>query len=165
MVPKFMMGNGLLVRTLVHTGVHKYLEFKAVDGSYVFKGGKVYKVRTRATSGRTVFPSPRARSPPTASLTFAFASPFAARQVPPDTTLWSPLMSLFEKRRARNFFIWTCSTRTTRRPTKAITSTWSPAVSFSPSFGLEASTVDFVGHAVALVRRTIPTSTVPRVRW
>ena len=59
MVPKFMMGNGLLVRTLVHTGVHKYLEFKAVDGSYVFKGGKVYKVRTRATSGRTVFPSPR----------------------------------------------------------------------------------------------------------
>lgn len=61
MVPKFMMGNGLLVRTLVHTGVHKYLEFKAVDGSYVFKGGKVYKVRSRATSGRTI-PSPtRAR--------------------------------------------------------------------------------------------------------
>ena len=58
MVPKFMMGNGLLVRTLVHTGVHKYLEFKAVDGSYVFKGGKVYKVRTRATSGRTVFRLP-----------------------------------------------------------------------------------------------------------
>ena len=56
MVPKFMMGNGLLVRTLVHTGVHKYLEFKAVDGSYVFKGGKVYKVRI--PRGRTI-PGPR----------------------------------------------------------------------------------------------------------
>ena len=54
MVPKFMMGNGLLVRVLVHTGVHKYLEFKAVDGSYVVKGGKTYKVpRTiRMRSGR-----------------------------------------------------------------------------------------------------------------
>ena len=39
-----MMGNGLLVRALVHTGVHKYLEFKAVDGSYVMKQGKTYKV-------------------------------------------------------------------------------------------------------------------------
>lgn len=36
-----MMGNGKLVRTLIHTDVTKYLSFKAVDGSYVFVKGKV----------------------------------------------------------------------------------------------------------------------------
>jgi RAB protein geranylgeranyltransferase component A len=35
MVPKFMMANGQLVKTLIYTDVTKYLEFKAVDGSYV----------------------------------------------------------------------------------------------------------------------------------
>ncbi|KAF2594071.1 hypothetical protein F2Q70_00044153 [Brassica cretica] len=40
MMPKFMMGNGKLVRTLIHTDVTKYLSFKAVDGSYVFVKGK-----------------------------------------------------------------------------------------------------------------------------
>jgi RAB protein geranylgeranyltransferase component A len=41
MVPKFMMANGALVRILIHTDVTKYLLFKAVDGSYVYKQGKV----------------------------------------------------------------------------------------------------------------------------
>ncbi|CAH8330229.1 unnamed protein product [Eruca vesicaria subsp. sativa] len=40
MMPKFMMGNGKLVRTLIHTDVTKYLSFKAVDGSYVFVKGR-----------------------------------------------------------------------------------------------------------------------------
>ena len=44
MVPKMMMGNGLLVKLLVHTGVHNYVQFKACDGSYVFRKGKLFKV-------------------------------------------------------------------------------------------------------------------------
>jgi Rab GDP dissociation inhibitor len=36
-----MMANGALVRILIHTDVTKYLLFKAVDGSYVYKQGKV----------------------------------------------------------------------------------------------------------------------------
>jgi Rab GDP dissociation inhibitor len=36
LVPKFIMANGKLVRVLIYTDVTKYLEFKAVDGSYVF---------------------------------------------------------------------------------------------------------------------------------
>eukprot|EP00271_Cylindrocystis_brebissonii_P010708 TRINITY_DN27015_c0_g1_i1.p1 TRINITY_DN27015_c0_g1~~TRINITY_DN27015_c0_g1_i1.p1 ORF type:complete len:486 (-),score=100.30 TRINITY_DN27015_c0_g1_i1:966-2306(-) len=44
MIPKFMMANGQLVRVLIYTDVTKYLNFKAVDGAYVFKGGKIYKV-------------------------------------------------------------------------------------------------------------------------
>jgi RAB protein geranylgeranyltransferase component A len=33
------------VRVLVHTDVTKYLEFKAVDGSFVFNKARVEKVR------------------------------------------------------------------------------------------------------------------------
>ncbi|CAC5401065.1 GDI1_2 [Mytilus coruscus] len=44
LIPKFLMANGQLVKLLVGTGVTRYLEFKCVEGSYVFKGGKVYKV-------------------------------------------------------------------------------------------------------------------------
>lgn len=58
------------VRALVHTGVVKYLEFKAVDGSYVLNRNKVERVP---------------------------ATDFEA--------LKSPLLGLFEKRRARNFFL------------------------------------------------------------
>ena len=36
--------SGQLVKLLIGTGVTRYLEFKCVEGSYVFKGGKVYKV-------------------------------------------------------------------------------------------------------------------------
>lgn len=35
---------GQLVKLLIHTGVTRYLEFKSVEGSYVYKGGKIYKV-------------------------------------------------------------------------------------------------------------------------
>ena len=38
---QFMMANGQLVRVLIYTNVTKYLSFKAVDGSYVMKAGKV----------------------------------------------------------------------------------------------------------------------------
>lgn len=37
--------TGKLVQLLIHTGVTRYLEFKSVEGSYVFKqGGKIHKV-------------------------------------------------------------------------------------------------------------------------
>ena len=36
---------GQLVKLLIHTGVTRYLEFKSVEGSYVYKqGGKIHKV-------------------------------------------------------------------------------------------------------------------------
>ena len=48
LIPKFLMANGLLVKLLVHTDVTRYLEFKSVAGSYVWKkqgsGGQVFKV-------------------------------------------------------------------------------------------------------------------------
>ncbi|RWS21144.1 rab GDP dissociation inhibitor alpha-like protein, partial [Leptotrombidium deliense] len=44
LIPKFLMANGQLVKLLIHTGVTRYLEFKSVEGSYVYKAGRIYKV-------------------------------------------------------------------------------------------------------------------------
>jgi len=44
LIPKFIMANGQLVRLLLHTGVTRYLEFKCIEGSYVYKGNKISKV-------------------------------------------------------------------------------------------------------------------------
>lgn len=44
LIPKFLMANGQLVKLLIHTKVTRYLEFKSVEGSYVFKGNKISKV-------------------------------------------------------------------------------------------------------------------------
>jgi Rab GDP dissociation inhibitor len=44
LVPKFIMACGKLVKILLHSKVTKYLEFKSIDGSYVFKDSKIQKV-------------------------------------------------------------------------------------------------------------------------
>lgn len=44
LIPKFIMSTGKMVEILVKTDVTRYLEFKAVDGSFVVSEGKVYKV-------------------------------------------------------------------------------------------------------------------------
>ena len=59
LIPKFLMANGQLVKLLIHTGVTRYLEFKSVEGSYVYKGGKISKVpadeKEALTSGKLEF--------------------------------------------------------------------------------------------------------------
>ncbi|XP_046554725.1 rab GDP dissociation inhibitor beta-like [Haliotis rubra] len=44
LIPKLLMANGQLVKLLLHTKVTRYLEFKSIEGSYVYKQGKIYKV-------------------------------------------------------------------------------------------------------------------------
>eukprot|EP00163_Fabomonas_tropica_P015705 TRINITY_DN28531_c0_g1_i1.p1 TRINITY_DN28531_c0_g1~~TRINITY_DN28531_c0_g1_i1.p1 ORF type:complete len:452 (+),score=158.55 TRINITY_DN28531_c0_g1_i1:33-1358(+) len=44
LIPKFIMASGQLVKILLHTDVTRYLEFRVIDGSYVARSGKVYKV-------------------------------------------------------------------------------------------------------------------------
>ncbi|VDQ04486.1 unnamed protein product [Trichobilharzia regenti] len=44
LISKFLMANGKLVKILIHTGVTRYLEFRSVEGSYVYQGGNVHKV-------------------------------------------------------------------------------------------------------------------------
>jgi len=44
LIPKFLMANGQLVSLLIHTGVTRYLEFKSIEGSFVYKQKKIHKV-------------------------------------------------------------------------------------------------------------------------
>jgi len=44
LIPKFIMACGNLTKMLLHTKVTRYLDFKSVSGSYVYKGGKILKV-------------------------------------------------------------------------------------------------------------------------
>lgn len=44
LIPKCIMACGKLVKMLLHTKVTRYLEFKSLDASYVYRNGKVYKV-------------------------------------------------------------------------------------------------------------------------
>lgn len=46
--PKFIMACGDLVKVLLHTKVTRYLEFRSVGGSYVYKEGKIHKVPSTA---------------------------------------------------------------------------------------------------------------------
>ncbi|KDD75407.1 Rab GDP dissociation inhibitor [Helicosporidium sp. ATCC 50920] len=118
LVPKFIMAGGLLVKVLVHTEVTKYLEFKAVDGSYVYNKGRVEKVP---------------------------ATDWEA--------LRSPLLGLFEKRRVAKFLTYVQRWRAADR------SSWQecdlqrmPMADLYKQFGLDAMSIDFLGHALALHR-------------
>lgn len=44
LIPKFIMACGNLTKMLLHSKVTRYLEFKSIEGSYVYKEGKVLKV-------------------------------------------------------------------------------------------------------------------------
>lgn len=44
LIPKFLMANGELTNILVHTDVTRYIEFKQIGGSYVYRNGRIAKV-------------------------------------------------------------------------------------------------------------------------
>ncbi|KAK4750045.1 hypothetical protein SAY87_027494 [Trapa incisa] len=116
MVPKFMMANGALVRVLIHTDVTKYLNFKVVDGSFVYNKGKVYKVPATDVEA-----------------------------------LKSPLMGLFEKRRARKFFIYVQDfEENDPKSQEGLDLHKVTARELVSKYGLEDDTIDFIGHALAL---------------
>lgn len=116
MIPKFIIANGNLVRVLIHTDVTKYLNFKAVDGSFVYNKGKIYKVPANDVEA-----------------------------------LKSPLMGLFEKRRARKFFIYIQDyEENDPKSHEGLDLTKVTAREIISKYGLEDDTIDFIGHALAL---------------
>ncbi|KAJ7953522.1 Guanosine nucleotide diphosphate dissociation inhibitor [Quillaja saponaria] len=116
MIPKFMMANGTLVRVLIHTDVTKYLNFKAVDGSFVYNKGKVHKVPANDVEA-----------------------------------LKSPLMGLFEKRRARKFFIYVQDyEENDPKSHEGLDLNKVTAKDLISKYGLDDNTIDFIGHALAL---------------
>jgi len=116
LVPKFIFASGGMTDLLVHTDVTRYLEFKQIAGSYVYREGKINKVPSTEME--------------------------AVR---------SPLMGLFEKRRARNFFIFVQNWKEEDPAThQGMDLTKEPMKAVYTKFGLEAGTQDFIGHAMAL---------------
>ena len=116
LIPKFILASGELTKILVHTDVTRYLEFKQIAGSFVYRDGKISKVPSNESEA-----------------------------------IRSPLMGLFEKRRARNFFLyvqgWKADDPATHQGFDADTQTMKELYA---KFGLEPGTQDFIGHAMAL---------------
>jgi Rab GDP dissociation inhibitor len=44
LIPKFSMASGEFVNILYHTDVTRYLEFRQVAGSFVYRDGRISKV-------------------------------------------------------------------------------------------------------------------------
>jgi Rab GDP dissociation inhibitor len=128
LIPKFIMANGILTKLLTSTKVTRYIDFKVVDGSFVYIGpvggffggtpGKIHKV------------------PATAS-----------------EAVNSGIMGFFEKNRARKFFEF-CQNYDTANPKtwdkQDVTKVTMDQL--FTKFGLEANTQDFIGHSLALHR-------------
>jgi len=135
LIPKFIFASGELTKILVHTEVTRYLEFKQIAGSFVYRDGRISKV-----------PSTEMEA------------------------VKSPLMGLFEKRRAKKFFEFLQNWKDddpathqgnlqlrTHRLSKRLTlydvgidlDVDSMRVVYE-KFGLESGTQDFIGHAMAL---------------
>jgi Rab GDP dissociation inhibitor len=126
LTPKFVMAYGKLVKLIIKTEVNDYLNWKLVEGTYVYqwseggifskKGGKIKKVPANDKEALT-----------------------------------SDLMSLFEKRRCQKFFKFVQNVELTNPDTfkgKPLNKmTFGDLVK---DFGLEENTCDFLGHAVAL---------------
>ncbi|XP_056613977.1 rab GDP dissociation inhibitor alpha [Triplophysa dalaica] len=53
LTPKFLLASGQLVKILLYTEVTRYLDFKVVEGSFVYKGGKIHKVPCTETDTQT----------------------------------------------------------------------------------------------------------------
>ena len=125
LIPKYIMANGSLVKLLLKTNVSQYLEWKAVDGTFVYqfdKGGIFSKAKGVIH-----------KVPATAS-----------------EALKSDLMGLLEKNRCKKFFQFIQDYEVNDPKTQ---NGLGPETLFKDvvkKYGLEPNTVDFVGHAVAL---------------
>lgn len=126
MIPKFVMANGKLVKMLLKTTVDKYLEWKTVEGTYVYQyskggffssgGGKIFKVPGNDSEA-----------------------------------LKSSLMGLWEKKRCKNFFVYIQDIEEDNPDTWGkIDIKAQPMADVFKKFKLEANTIDFIGHAVAM---------------
>jgi len=116
LVPKFIIASGELTKILVHTDVTRYLEFKQIAGSFVYRDGKISKVPSTEME--------------------------AVR---------SPLMGLFEKRRAKKFFEFLQGWKDEDPAThQGINMDRDSMRTVYEKFGLEPGTQDFIGHSMAL---------------
>jgi Rab GDP dissociation inhibitor len=117
LIPKFIMANGKLVKILRITGVTRYnMEFMLVEGSYVYKGNKIYKVPCT-----------------------------------PAEVASSPLLGFLEKFRAKSLVSYVHGYEQSDPKThQGMDLSKVPMKEVYKKYGVNADTIDFLGHAVAL---------------
>jgi len=125
LIPKFILANGSLVKLLLQTTVSQYLEWKPIDGIFVYqwdKGG--------------MFSSAKGK----------------IKKVPSNDSeaLSSDLMGMFEKNRCRKFFQFIQAYDVNDKKSQKGLSPEVPFNKVVEEYGLETNTIDFIGHAVAL---------------
>lgn len=125
LIPKFVMASGSLVKILLKTKVSRYLEWKSCDGSYVYQ----FQEAGFFSDAKYIH-----RVPATAG-----------------DGMKSPLMGILEKPRFINFaqFVmnWEDEKEATHQGLDPKRHTMSQVFA---KFGLQETTIDFLGHAVAL---------------
>lgn len=125
LIPKFIMGSGTLVKILLKTKVSRYLEWKACDRSYVYdpqEGG-------------------------------FFGGAKALHSVPTTAQegLKSSLMGMLEKPRFMNFINFVVNwNEEDKATTQGVDPKRHTMEQVYAKFGLQETTIDFIGHAVAL---------------
>ena len=128
LIPKFILAGGSLVRMLVQTDVTRYLDFKLVDGSYVYK----------KASPSTMLSS---------------ATPATICKVPASTAeaLTTGLVGFLQKRRLKSFLEFVGKYDPKNRATwDGVDPATTPMSAVYAKFSFEADTAEFVGHAMAL---------------
>lgn len=125
LIPKLVMACGQLVKILLHTKVTRYLEWKSVEGTFVYQ----YQAAGMFSGAKYI------------------------HKVPATDTeaLKSPLMGLLEKNRCKNFFQFVALWDNEKPSTfQGIDPNRHTMTQVYEKFGLLPDTIDFVGHAVAL---------------
>jgi len=125
LIPKYIMANGSLVKLLLKTNVSQYLEWKAVDGTFVYqfdKGGIFSKAKGAIH-----------KVPATAS-----------------EALKSDLMGMIEKTRCKSFFQFIQDYEMDNPKTQNNLPPMTIFKDVTKKYKLEPNTIDFIGHAVAL---------------
>jgi len=125
LIPKFIMASGDLVKILLKTKVSRYLEWKSCDGSYVyqFQDAGLFSKEKRIH-----------KVPTTAA-----------------EGLKSPLMGILEKPRFANFVNFVNNWEDDKPEThQGFNPRGHTMEQVFQKFGLQPSTIEFIGHAVAL---------------
>lgn len=101
LIPKFFLAGGELVNILVYTEVTRYLDFKVVQGSYVYKSGKLHKVPATEEDAQGsdlmgMFDKRRFRKLLLFALNFDIQNPKTYHDVDPKKTSSRDLFSRFD---------------------------------------------------------------------
>ncbi len=125
LIPKYIMANGSLVKLLLKTNVSQYLEWKAVDGTFVYqfdKGGIFSKAKG-----------------------VIYKVPCTAGEA-----MKSSLMGFSEKLKFKKFMSFIQDYEKNNPATQNGLGPKVPFNDFFKKYSLEPNTIDFIGHAVAL---------------